>query len=98
MYTATQNDLSALPDMITFDSSTYTFTVDETLITGAIVYTLMVTGQLSTPGTVSSTISFTVTLTGCVGTTITTVSESDQAFSYSDVVNTVGTFTISGWS
>jgi hypothetical protein len=94
-YTATLGDgVTAVPSFLTLDSSTQTFTVDTSALVLTTSYTIMVTGTLAYPGSSSST-TFTLTITACDSTTITTEAISDTSFSYNEAANT---YSISAWS
>jgi hypothetical protein len=75
-YSATLSTLAALPSLIAFDTSTGVFTVTTSSIVLTTSYSILVTGNLALPGP-SSTESFTLTLTGCDSTTITSMPISD---------------------
>ena len=48
-YSAEQSGGASLPSMLSFDSSDYTFSVDETLITTSATYIIEITGVLPSP-------------------------------------------------
>jgi hypothetical protein len=54
-YSATLSGGSSLPTMISFDPATKTFSVDETLITTTMTYTIEIFGSLPSPGSSDTT-------------------------------------------